>query len=78
MGGDDCDGPPPLKRIKLSVCPTKIVAGEASPVRASGLAPMARDLPSSDGGDTLGSKGQIRQKEFVRIITQALVSLGYQ
>ncbi|CAM6099990.1 unnamed protein product [Calypogeia fissa] len=78
MGGDDCDGPPPLKRIKLSLCSTKIVAGEVSPVRASGLAPMARDLPSSDGGQTLGSKGQIRQKEFVRIITQALVSLGYQ
>jgi hypothetical protein len=77
MGGDDCDGPPPLKRIKLSLCPAKILPGEASPVRTSGLAPMARDLPSSNG-ETLGSKGQIRQLEFVRIITQALVSLGYQ
>ncbi|KAL2649332.1 hypothetical protein R1flu_017460 [Riccia fluitans] len=77
MGGDDCDGPPPLKRIKLSISATKSIPVEASPVCPTGLAPMARDLPSSNG-ETLGSKGQIRKLEFVRIITQALFSLGFQ
>ncbi|KAG6543153.1 hypothetical protein Mapa_015402 [Marchantia paleacea] len=77
MGGDDCDGPPPLKRMKLSISATKSIPVEASPVYPTGLAPMARDLPSSDG-ETLGCKGQIRKLEFVRIITQALFSLGFQ
>lgn len=38
---------------------------------------MARHCPETDG-ETVGSRGQIRKVEFVRIITQALYDLGYQ
>jgi hypothetical protein len=43
----------------------------------SGAAPMATDLAANEV-ETLGSRGQIRKVEFVRIIAQALFSLGYQ
>jgi hypothetical protein len=46
-------------------------------IGAGSGAPMARDLPAHEV-EMLGSRGQIRMVEFVRIITQALFSLGYQ
>ncbi|RZR91635.1 hypothetical protein BHM03_00019822 [Ensete ventricosum] len=39
---------------------------------------MARPLPSQGREDMVGSKGVIKKVEFVRIITKALYSLGYE
>ncbi|KAG1327633.1 WD repeat-containing protein 26 [Cocos nucifera] len=39
---------------------------------------MARPLPSQGKDDMIGSKGVIKKVEFVRIITKALYSLGYE
>eukprot|EP00249_Psilotum_nudum_P020319 c27652_g2_i2 orf=717-2492(-) len=79
MGGADEDGPPPLKRMKLSSSSSEILFREASSSQSeeSAGSVMARRLPSSDG-ETVGSTGLIRRVEFVRIITQALYSLGYE
>jgi hypothetical protein len=79
MGGDSDVGQPPLKRLKLSHPSPKIaLEGFQNGVTATGSAAlMARDLPAN-GGETVGSQGQIRKVEFVRIIEQALFALGYQ
>ncbi|XP_073391482.1 WD repeat-containing protein 26 homolog isoform X2 [Physcomitrium patens] len=79
MGGDNDVGQPPLKRQKLSK-PSHItpLEGSRTGVVATGSAAlMARSIPINDG-ETVGSHGQIRKVEFVRIIEQALFSLGYQ
>lgn len=39
---------------------------------------MARPLPSQGKEDTIGTRGVIKKVEFVRIITKALYSLGYE
>jgi len=75
MGGDNGVGPPPLKRLKLSIPTAKAVPGDS--LVAILAPPMAKDMPADDGV-TIGSRGQIRKLEFVRIITQALSSLGYK
>jgi hypothetical protein len=75
MGGDNGVGPPPWKRLKLSIPTAKAVAGDS--LVAILAPPMAKDMPADDGV-TIGSRGQIRKLEFVRIITQALSSLGYK
>ncbi|CAM6018318.1 unnamed protein product [Sphagnum balticum] len=80
MGRDSSDcGLPPSKRLKLSkLSPTNLLEGfPTGAVGAGSGAPMARALPANEV-ETLGSRGQIRKVEFVRIITQALFSLGYQ
>ncbi|KAH8947428.1 hypothetical protein BDL97_11G040600 [Sphagnum fallax] len=80
MGRDSDCGLPPSKRLKLSKpCPRKVVEGFPTGVVGvgSGAAPMATDLAANEV-ETLGSRGQIRKVEFVRIIAQALFSLGYQ
>lgn len=38
---------------------------------------MARPLPSQGDGEIVGSKGVIKRSEFIKIITRALYSLGY-
>ncbi|KAG0584191.1 hypothetical protein M758_3G191600 [Ceratodon purpureus] len=79
MGGDSDVGQPPLKRQKLSKSSHRSpLEGSRTGVVATGSAAlMARSIPSNDG-ETVGSHGQIRKVEFVRIIEQALFSLGYQ
>ncbi|XP_024388495.1 WD repeat-containing protein 26 homolog isoform X2 [Physcomitrium patens] len=79
MGGDSDVGQPPLKRQKLSKPSHKTPCeGSRTGVAATGSAAlMARSICSNDG-ETVGSHGQIRKVEFVRIIEQALFSLGYQ
>lgn len=79
MGGIE-DGEPPLKRVKVPLegsdsylegfTRTKFVA------ESFGKS-MARSLPSQGDGETIGSKGVIKKPEFIKIITRALYSLGY-
>ncbi|CAK9224024.1 unnamed protein product [Sphagnum jensenii] len=81
MGRDSDFGLPPSKRLKLSKpCPRDLLLEgfpTAAAIGAGSGAPMARDSPAHEV-EMLGSRGQIRKVEFVRIITQALFSLGYQ
>uniref|UniRef100_A0A0C9S4Y1 TSA: Wollemia nobilis Ref_Wollemi_Transcript_22135_2382 transcribed RNA sequence n=1 Tax=Wollemia nobilis TaxID=56998 RepID=A0A0C9S4Y1_9CONI len=78
MGGRE-DDEPPLKRIKVSSAEARRVPEKQAPIPSLGSFDtlMAEPLPSQQG-ETVGSKGLIRRVEFVRIITQALYSLGYQ
>eukprot|EP00249_Psilotum_nudum_P020318 c27652_g1_i1 orf=473-2251(-) len=79
MGGIDEDAPPPFKRMKLASPSSGNLLQEASSTQSVGFADsvMARTLPPSEG-ETVGSKGLIRRAEFIRIITQALYSLGFE
>eukprot|EP00246_Nothoceros_aenigmaticus_P008830 TRINITY_DN2392_c0_g2_i2.p1 TRINITY_DN2392_c0_g2~~TRINITY_DN2392_c0_g2_i2.p1 ORF type:complete len:271 (-),score=42.43 TRINITY_DN2392_c0_g2_i2:100-912(-) len=78
MGGDDDEESPPSKRLKRS----SVFASFPLCDRSDSLLSvelkqaMARLIPETDG-ETVGSRGQIRKVEFVRIITQALYTLGY-
>ncbi|RZC47052.1 hypothetical protein C5167_039996 [Papaver somniferum] len=81
MGGVE-DDEPPTKRVKVSLGGKRGLANNSShlePATGSLYNSMARPLPS-DGGDEemVGSKGIIKKMEFVRIITEALYSLGYE
>ncbi|KAI3987563.1 hypothetical protein MKX01_021475 [Papaver californicum] len=81
MGGVE-DDEPPTKRVKVSLGQKRRLANNSSrsePATGSLYNSMARPLPS-DGGDEemVGSKGIIKKLEFVRIITEALYSLGYE
>eukprot|EP01018_Ginkgo_biloba_P030190 Gb_04425 [translate_table: standard] len=77
MGGRE-DDEPPLKRIKLSSQELRSLSEEGAPASVGSVGIlMARSLPLREG-EIVGSKGLIRRVEFVRIITQALYSLGYQ
>lgn len=77
MGGFD-DDEPSAKRLKLSEdlghltnnCSTAAVSN------CSGL--MAKHLSSRGKEEMVGPKGLIKRVEFVRIITKALYSLGYE
>ncbi|AED91320.1 WD-repeat protein-like [Arabidopsis thaliana] len=76
------DTEPPLKRAKrLADEPNGFSANSSvrgSSVNSNSLGDlMARPLPSQGDDETIGSKGVIRKSEFVRIITRALYSLGY-
>ncbi|CAA6662433.1 unnamed protein product [Spirodela intermedia] len=81
MGGVE-DDEPPSKRVKvaseglasLSNCLPCKVNKPSNPLEGS----MAKPLPSEGKEDMVGSKGIIRRVEFVRIITKALYSLGYE
>lgn len=79
MGGVD-DDEPPSKRVKASSLPdlgslsnNTILSENFVPLGGS----MARPLPSQGKEDTIGTRGVIKKVEFVRIITKALYSLGY-
>uniref|UniRef100_A0A1J3GBH0 WD repeat-containing protein 26 n=1 Tax=Noccaea caerulescens TaxID=107243 RepID=A0A1J3GBH0_NOCCA len=75
------DTEPPLKRAKRLADEPNSFSGNSS-VRGSSVNSslgdlMARPLTSQGDEETIGSKGVIRKSEFVRIITKALYSLGY-
>lgn len=79
MGGIE-DTEPPLKRVKLPPADLQESFGISSytqPVFGSFGASMARPLSSQEDSKSVGSKGVIKREEFVKIITTALYSLGY-
>lgn len=75
------DTEPPLKRAKRLADEPNGFSGNSS-VRGCSVNNslgdlMARPLTSQGDDETVGSKGVIRKSEFIRIITRALYSLGY-
>lgn len=76
------DTEPPLKRAKRLLDEPNGFSGNSS-VRGSSVSNnslgdlMARPLTSQGDDETIGSKGVIKKSEFIRIITRALYSLGY-
>lgn len=73
---------PPSKRVKLPLGGLNSFVADSSlrntnPVACSLGDSMARSLPSQGDGEMVGSKGVIKKSEFVKIITRALYSLGY-
>lgn len=80
MGGVE-DDEPVSKRLKLSAEGLKGLSNGLSltePVVGSSSNLMARPLPSEGDEVVVGSKGLIKKVEFVRIIANALYSLGYK
>ncbi|KAH7521280.1 WD repeat-containing protein 26 homolog [Ziziphus jujuba] len=72
------DSEPPLKRIKGRPNSLEDSSSFTDSIACSLGDSMARPLPSQgDDGETIGSKGVIKRSEFVKIITRALYSLGY-
>lgn len=71
----------PLKRTKISLAESNSLSEELShmqPVASCSMGySMARPLPSNGDEETIGSKGIIKRVEFIKIITRALYSLGY-
>lgn len=79
MGGIE-DREPPLKRVKVPLGESESYLEDLShtePIVGSFGNSMARSLPSQKDGETIGSKGVIKRPEFIKIITRALYSLGY-
>ncbi|KAG6591828.1 WD repeat-containing protein 26 homolog isoform X1 [Cucurbita moschata] len=80
MGGLE-DEEPASKRMKILPDKLKGLSNGSSVVEPSGGSSrdlMARPLQSEgDNGDVIGSKGVIKRVEFVRLIANALYSLGY-
>ncbi|KAG6624068.1 WD repeat-containing protein 26 homolog [Carya illinoinensis] len=79
MGGIE-DNEPPLKRTKICLAESNSLLKDLShmqPVACSMGYSMARPLPSHGDEETIGSKGIIKRSEFIKIITRALYSLGY-
>ncbi|KAK4758919.1 hypothetical protein SAY87_020220 [Trapa incisa] len=80
MGGVEDENGPATKRMKLSSGVLKGVVDGLSSVRSvpNSLEDlMARPLVIEGDDEVVGSKGVIRKVELVRIITEALYSLGY-
>ncbi|KAK4787852.1 hypothetical protein SAY86_011685 [Trapa natans] len=81
MGGVEDETEPSRKRIRLS---HEVLRDLANGLSIVGSNPdfsgdlMARSLPIKGDEEIVGSKGVIKRVEFVRIITQALYSLGYE
>ncbi|XP_022743740.1 WD repeat-containing protein 26-like isoform X2 [Durio zibethinus] len=74
------DSEPPLKRVKGLLEEPKSLPeynSTAEPVSCSLEDQMARPLTSQGDGETIGSQGVIKKTEFIKIITKALYSLGY-
>lgn len=73
---------PPAKRIKPSSAELGKFSDSSSPPHHSNPSDKTMSEPSSSQaqihGDTVGSKGLINRVEFVRVITQALYTLGYK
>ncbi|KAI4330783.1 hypothetical protein MLD38_029036 [Melastoma candidum] len=81
MGGVEDDNEPASKRMKLSSAVLRGLSNGSScreSASGSSIDLMARPLPSEGGDEIFGSKGVIRRVEFVRIIAEALYSLGYE
>lgn len=79
MGGIE-DSEPPLKRVKGPVAESKNFAEDSSVTESLVCSlgdMMARPLTSQGDEETIGSKGVIKKSEFIKIITRALYSLGY-
>lgn len=79
MGGAE-DDEPPSKRVKVPSQESggiykRISSREQSSYSLSNS--MARPLESEGDSEVVGSKGVIKKVEFVRIIAEALYSLGY-
>ncbi|KAL5542986.1 hypothetical protein UlMin_010696 [Ulmus minor] len=74
MGGIG-DTEPPLKRMKFPLGEPD--SSNTSLVACSFRESMAKPLPSQGDGEIIGSQGVIKKSEFVKIITRALYSLGY-
>ncbi|XP_065868659.1 WD repeat-containing protein 26 homolog [Euphorbia lathyris] len=74
------DNEPPLKRVKVPLGESESFLEHSSfkeSVSCSLGDLMARPLTSQGDGETVGSRGVIKRLEFVKIITRALYSLGY-
>ncbi|KAA8528888.1 hypothetical protein F0562_033624 [Nyssa sinensis] len=81
MGGlDDSECEPPLKRVKVPSGDLKKLLDDSShtePLSISLGDLMARPLSFQGDREMVGSKGVINKQEFIKIITSALYSLGY-
>ncbi|PWA97165.1 CTLH, C-terminal LisH motif-containing protein [Artemisia annua] len=75
MGGVE-DDEPPSKRAKASSRELKGLSNGFSTKVPASCSSMARPLTSQGGDEVIGSKG-VKKVEFVRIIADALYSLGY-
>ncbi|KAG8473978.1 hypothetical protein CXB51_033698 [Gossypium anomalum] len=74
------DSEPPLKRVKGPLEESKSLPEDHSTAKSVSCSlgdQMARPLTSQGDGETIGSQGVIRKAEFIKIITRALYSLGY-
>ncbi|KAF2944292.1 WD repeat-containing protein 26 homolog [Oryza sativa Japonica Group] len=79
MGGFEDDEPPSKRARASSVEPASLLDSFSCLKPAAPLgSTMARPLPSQGKEVMVGSKGVIKRDEFVRIITKALYSLGYE
>lgn len=79
MGGRE-DSEPPLKRVKVTLTQSKNSSDHSSitdPVASSLGDYMAWPLPSQGDEETIGKTGVIKRSEFIKVITRALYSLGY-
>ncbi|XP_042478236.1 WD repeat-containing protein 26 homolog isoform X1 [Macadamia integrifolia] len=80
MGGVE-DDEPPTKRVKASSGELRSLLNYlplTEPLTGSLGDSMARPLPSQGDEEMVGTKGLIKRVEFVRIITKALYTLGYE
>ncbi|KAK1326578.1 Protein SPA1-RELATED 3 [Acorus calamus] len=80
MGGVE-DDEPPSKRLKASSGDLGSLANNSSIVEPvlNGLCDrMAKPLTTQGSKELIGPKGSIKKVEFVRIITKALYTLGYE
>ncbi|KAK4796066.1 hypothetical protein SAY86_028392 [Trapa natans] len=77
MGGVEDETEPPKKRPRVSGDFANGLSVVSSEPDSSGDI-MAHPLPIEGDKEIVGSKGVIKRVEFVRIITQALYSLGYE
>nr|XP_043606470.1 WD repeat-containing protein 26 homolog [Erigeron canadensis] len=75
MGGVE-DDEPPSKRMKASTRKLKGLSNGLSFKEPASCSSMARPLASQGDTEVIGSKG-VKKVEFVRIIADALYSLGY-
>uniref|UniRef100_A0A2P2MMZ7 WD-repeat protein n=1 Tax=Rhizophora mucronata TaxID=61149 RepID=A0A2P2MMZ7_RHIMU len=72
------DNQPPLKRAKFPCGGFMNHSSVAGPPAACSLSDLMPRPPTSPNYvETVGSKGVIKRSEFIRIITRALYSLGY-
>ncbi|XP_071906532.1 WD repeat-containing protein 26 homolog [Coffea arabica] len=80
MGGVE-DDEPPSKRVRISSCKLEGLSNGTSlrePASGASCDLMARPLASEGDDEVVGPKGVVRKVEFVRIIAEALYSLGYK
>ncbi|KAK1408781.1 hypothetical protein QVD17_40822 [Tagetes erecta] len=75
MGGVE-DDEPPSKRVKTSFREPKDLSNGLFLKESASCSLMARPLASQGGDEVIGSR-RIKKVEFVRVIADALYSLGY-